>query len=89
MEEITSLAGSETGKIIGVILLMVGLSDALIARLVFARKIAGLELQLSPALPPEQKQPQLQRIRGMRIVTATLYATGAILALAGIYLMTR
>jgi hypothetical protein len=89
MEEPTSLLTSETGKILGGVLLFVGLSDIGIGLLVFKAKIHAVKQQIKPGWSPEHRQPYEQKLKSLSLVLAAIQSSGVLFVMGGIFLLTR
>lgn len=90
MEPIAAFLATEAGKILAVVLLIIGISDIIIAKLIFGRQIARTEEQVSfAALPPDKREPLEGRIKGLQYASRTVITTGIVFILFGIYGITR
>lgn len=89
METLVAFLASQPGKIVSGALLVVGLTDVFIAKLVFGKQINKVEEQLMTIAAPEARQPLEARIKGLQYVSRAVITTGIIFLLFGIFGLTR
>lgn len=89
MEEVSLFLASDIGKIMAIALLIVGVSDVAIARLLLGRKVTQIEQSMPLALSPDALRPYAARIKGLKVSMGALQTTGIAFILFGIYVLAR
>lgn len=92
MEAVTEFFVSDTGQILSILLLVFGLFDVLITRLPFlplAKQLKLAQDALLTVVDPEQKQQCQQQVNGLNTIKIITTVIGVIMALIGIFGITR
>lgn len=76
-------------KVLGAALIFTGLADLVIVFTVFRKKLAVLEAEMTPFMPPEQLHPLQRQVKGQRLIIQTIQSTGVLFMAAGLYLLAR
>ncbi len=89
MEELTTFLSSDIGRILCYVLIFVGITDILIARLVFGNILKKTEQLISPAMSPEQRKPLDKKIEGMKLVMKVVTVSGFAFIAVAVFGLTR
>jgi|GEM_PF-2925075 len=89
MEQVTAFLATDQGKIFAVALIIIGVSDLILAKLVLGKQISKTEQQMLPTLSPTELQPLAMRIKSLQYAARAVITAGIIFMLFGIYGVTR
>ena len=89
MEDLIAFLVTDAGKILCVALIFIGISDVVIVRLIFGKKIVALEQKLISGISTEQNGDIKNKIKGFEVIKNVVTISGIVFIAFGIFGLTR